>query len=181
MSSALQFIAHCDILTEYFQSNRYVSELQREGQIAQGYATLLSELFQSDGGASVDPQEFKKRVDKFSHDFRGHDQKDAMDFLCMFLDGLHEDLNHVVEKSYKQRKVIVGAEPSHEQLEFRANEAWEYHKSRNNSVIVDYCHGMFKSTTVCGRCDGVAVTFDPFLDVALPLPTERLHIFIKWL
>ena len=131
------------------------------------------------GRASVDPREFKKLIDKFSHDFRGHDQKDAMDFLCMFLDGLHEDLNRVVEKPYEQREIIVGTEPSQEQLEFRTNEAWEYHKSRNDSVIVDYFHGMFKSTTVCGRCDGVAVTFDPFLDVALPLPTEKLDIFMK--
>ena len=181
MSSALQFIGHCDRLTKYFQSNLYESELQREGQIARAYAKLLLELFRSDGGEWVDPHELKSRIDKFNPDFSDHGQKDVMDFLCTFLDGLHEELNRVVNKPYKQRTVTVGVEPSPEQLEFLANEAWKYYRSRDDSIIIDHCRGMLRPTTECGRCDGVAVTFDPFLDIALPLPKERFVRFYKLL
>ena len=33
--------------------------------------------------------------------------------------------------------------------------------------------GQFKSTIVCPVCDKISITFDPFLTVSLPLPTEN--------
>lgn len=54
-----------------------------------------------------------------------------------------------------------------------AKEAWENHKLRNDSVIVDTFHGLFKSTLVCPECAKVSVTFDPFCYLTLPLPLKK--------
>lgn len=51
-----------------------------------------------------------------------------------------------------------------------AQEAWQNHKRRNDSVIVDTFHGLFKSTLVCPDCGNVSVTFDPFCYLSVPLP-----------
>lgn len=62
-----------------------------------------------------------------------------------------------------------------------AKEAWENHRLRNDSVIVDTFHGLFKSTLVCPECAKVSVTFDPFCYLTLPLPLKKdrvMEIFL---
>lgn len=54
-----------------------------------------------------------------------------------------------------------------------AEEAWENHVKRNDSIIVDIFHGLFKSTLVCPVCSKVSVTFDPFCYLTLPLPMKK--------
>lgn len=54
-----------------------------------------------------------------------------------------------------------------------AEEAWENHIKRNDSIIVDIFHGLFKSTLVCPVCSKISVTFDPFCYLTLPLPMKK--------
>lgn len=58
-------------------------------------------------------------------------------------------------------------------LQIVAKEAWKNHRLRNDSVIVDIFHGLFKSTLVCPVCSKVSVTFDPFCYLTLPLPMKK--------
>lgn len=62
-----------------------------------------------------------------------------------------------------------------------AKEAWTNHRLRNDSIIVDIFHGLFKSTLVCPECSKVSVTFDPFCYLTLPLPMKKdrtLEVFL---
>lgn len=54
-----------------------------------------------------------------------------------------------------------------------SSEAWNKHVYRNESIILDLFHGQYKSTVVCSLCKRTSVTFDPFLMVALPIPTTK--------
>jgi ubiquitin C-terminal hydrolase len=56
------------------------------------------------------------------------------ELLAFLLDGLHEDLNRVMQKPYIEARDADGR-PDEEV----ANEHWQYHLSRNNSIIVDTC------------------------------------------
>ena len=86
--------------------------------------------------------------------------------MAFLLDGLHEDLNRVKVKPYVEQ--IDDANKPEEEV---AQEAWNYHLSRNNSIIVDLFHGMYKSRLMCPNrsCQHVSVTFDPFMYLSLPL------------
>ena len=57
-----------------------------------------------------------------------------------------------------------------------AREAWQNHRRRNDSVIVDTFHGLFKSTVVCPDCGNVSVTFDPFCYLSVPLPVTHKRV-----
>lgn len=57
-----------------------------------------------------------------------------------------------------------------------AEEAWRNHLRRNDSVIVDTFHGLFKSTLVCPKCNKVSVTFDPFCYLSVPLPVSKERV-----
>lgn len=56
----------------------------------------------------------------------------VQELLGFLLDGLHEDLNRVKKKPYIEAKDADGRPDD----EF-AEECWNYHKARNDSIIVD--------------------------------------------
>jgi ubiquitin carboxyl-terminal hydrolase 4/11/15 len=49
---------------------------------------------------------------------------------------------------------------------------WENHLKRDQSIIVDLFQGQLKSKLVCPKCNHVSITFDPYMYLSLPLPTE---------
>lgn len=58
----------------------------------------------------------------------------SQELLAFLLDGLHEDLNKVKRKPYIELK-DSDSRPDDEVAE----ELWNYHKARNDSVIVNVC------------------------------------------
>lgn len=48
-------------------------------------------------------------------------------------------------------------------------------------MIVDLMHGLFKSTVHCPDCDRVSVTFEPYMNISLPIPEVKLlHRHFFW-
>lgn len=180
MNSALQCLSHCEPLTRYFLEKTHLAELNREnpigsgGILAEGYGALLYDLWSSsthrhDG--AVDPSRFKCSFGRFESRFLGYAQQDSQEFLSALLDRIHEDVNRIRKKPYIELQSSSDRPDSEV-----AVEAWENHRRRNDSVIVDNFHGQFKSRVVCPVCNYTSVTFDPFLFVSLPLPSHEVSL-----
>uniref|UniRef100_A0A8C3FXK4 Ubiquitin carboxyl-terminal hydrolase 4 n=1 Tax=Chrysemys picta bellii TaxID=8478 RepID=A0A8C3FXK4_CHRPI len=173
MNSALQCLSNTPPLTEYFLEDRYEAEINHDnplgmrGEIAEAYAELIKQMW-SGRHSHVAPRMFKTQVGRFAPQFSGYQQQDSQELLAFLLDGLHEDLNRVKKKPYLELKDANGRPDS-----VVAKEAWENHRLRNDSIIVDIFHGLFKSTLVCPKCSKVSVTFDPFCYLTLPLPLKK--------
>uniref|UniRef100_A0A8C1VJQ6 Ubiquitin carboxyl-terminal hydrolase 4 n=1 Tax=Cyprinus carpio TaxID=7962 RepID=A0A8C1VJQ6_CYPCA len=173
MNSALQCLSNTPPLTEYFLEDRYEAEINREnplgmrGEIAEAYADLVKQMWLS-RSSYVAPRTFKTQVGRFAPQFSGYQQQDSQELLAFLLDGLHEDLNRVKKKPYLALRDAEGRPD-----EIVAKEAWANHRLRNDSIIVDIFHGLFKSTLVCPECSKVSVTFDPFCYLTLPLPMKK--------
>ncbi|KAM6059100.1 ubiquitin carboxyl-terminal hydrolase 4 isoform 2-T2 [Theristicus caerulescens] len=173
MNSALQCLSNTPPLTDYFLEDKYEAEINQNnplgmrGEIAEAYAELIKQIW-SGRQSYVAPRMFKTQVGRFAPQFSGYQQQDSQELLAFLLDGLHEDLNRVKKKPYLELKDANGRPDSEV-----AKEAWENHRLRNDSIIVDIFHGLFKSTLVCPKCSKVSVTFDPFCYLTLPLPLRR--------
>uniref|UniRef100_A0AAY4DIE1 Ubiquitin carboxyl-terminal hydrolase 15 n=1 Tax=Denticeps clupeoides TaxID=299321 RepID=A0AAY4DIE1_9TELE len=181
MNSGTQCLSNIPPLTEYFLKDKYKEELNEDnplgmkGEIAKAYAELIKQLW-SGKFSYVTPRPFKTQVGRFAPQFSGYQQQDSHEFLAFLLDGLHEDLNRIRKKPYIQLKDADGRPDK-----VVAEEAWENHIKRNDSIIVDIFHGLFKSTLVCPVCAKVSVTFDPFCYLTLPLPMKKertLEVFL---
>uniref|UniRef100_A0A7N6B9W6 Ubiquitin carboxyl-terminal hydrolase n=1 Tax=Anabas testudineus TaxID=64144 RepID=A0A7N6B9W6_ANATE len=181
MNSAVQCLSNIPPLTDYFLKDKYTDELNEDnplgmkGEIARAYAELIKQLW-SGKYSYVTPRPFKTQVGRFAPQFSGYQQQDSHELLAFLLDGLHEDLNRIRKKPYIQLKDANGRPDK-----VVAEEAWENHIKRNDSIIVDIFHGLFKSTLVCPVCSKVSVTFDPFCYLTLPLPMKKertLEVFL---
>jgi ubiquitin carboxyl-terminal hydrolase 4/11/15 len=173
MNSALQCLFFTEPLTQYFTSNRYRDELNMKNPIGTGgalaiaYAELLREV-KSESKAVI-PSYFKRILEKFAPQFSGYMQHDSQELLNYVLDGLHEDLNRVVDKPFTEA-LEFGSDQSNEEA---AQSSWSQHLKRNESAVVDLMHGQYKSTLVCPNCSRVSVTFDPFLTFSLQIPSKE--------
>jgi len=105
--------------------------------------------------------------------FQGYSQHDAQEFCAYILDLLHEDVNQVKKKPYVEQKEAEGRDDA-----LVADESWEGFKSRNQSRIVDLFYGQYKSTLDCPKCKRKSVTFDPYVYLSLPMPSETRKLRI---
>ncbi|KAI3443358.1 hypothetical protein Pfo_000023 [Paulownia fortunei] len=174
MNSAIQCLVHTPKLVDYFLGNfrkdlNCENPLGMNGKLAIAFGDLLRKLW-APGATPVAPRMFKSTISSFAPQFSGYNQHDSQEFLSFLLDGLHEDLNRVKRKPYIQAK-DEDCCPDEEV----ADEYWENHLSRNDSIIVDLCQGQYRSSLVCPVCKKLSITFDPFMYLSLPLPSSTLR------
>ncbi|XP_039070266.1 ubiquitin carboxyl-terminal hydrolase 8-like isoform X2 [Hibiscus syriacus] len=174
MNSAIQCLVHTPQLVDYFLGDyrkdiNHENPLGMNGELVLAFGELLRKLW-APGATPVAPRMFKFKLSKFAPQFSGYNQHDSQEFLAFLLDGLHEDLNRVKHKPYIEAKDAEAC-PDKEV----ADEYWQNHLARNDSIIVDVCQGQYRSTLVCPVCKKVSVTFDPFMYLTLPLPSTTMR------
>ncbi|SCV03312.1 LANO_0G03378g1_1 [Lachancea nothofagi CBS 11611] len=184
MNSALQCLVHIPELRDYFLYGSFQNDINTSnplgygGQIAENFAALIKSLF-NDRASNINsfsPRNFKTSLGHHNSMFAGYLQQDSQEFLAFLLDGLHEDLNRIVNKPFVEKPELAAEDDVRDQqlIKQLADDTWNKHKLRNDSVINDLFVGMYKSTLTCPVCDKVSVTFDPFSDLTLPLPVESI-------
>ncbi len=121
MNAVLQCLSNTDQLAEYFVTDQYKNDLNRQksamkkfgtnGVVTEQFAVLLKCLW----NGQYDPQltaEFKDVVGQYNSQYQGSSQHDAQEFFLWLLDNVHEDLNQAGKKKFKQIKVILDCVPS---------------------------------------------------------------------
>lgn len=101
-------------------------------------------------GANTRPQ---KNICLYAPQFQGTNQHDAQEFLSTLLDGLHEDLNRIIDKptieTRPEREVELEALP----IQIASEQEWKIYRMRNNSLVVDYFQGQFRNRMQCMTCN----------------------------
>jgi len=173
MNSIIQCLAQSPYLIPYFQAGHFRAEINadnplgKNGKVAEAWANLVNSMWSGEYRVCV-PYDFKKTIGSFSPQFLGYNQQDSQEFLNFLLDGLHEDLNRVLDKPY-----VAGVENDGRKDAEVAAEAWERHQMRNQSIIVDLMQGQLKSKVHCPVCKRTSMTFDPFMFLSVPVPTDN--------
>uniref|UniRef100_A0A674B6N5 ubiquitinyl hydrolase 1 n=1 Tax=Salmo trutta TaxID=8032 RepID=A0A674B6N5_SALTR len=173
MNSVIQSLSNTRELRDYFHDRAFENEINCNnplgtgGRLAIGFAVLLRALWKGTHHA-FQPSKLKAIVACKASQFTGYAQHDAQEFMAFLLDGLHEDLNRIQNKPYTETVDSDGRLD-----EVVADEAWQRHKMRNDSFIVDLFQGQYKSKLVCPVCSKVSITFDPFLYLPVPLPQKQ--------
>ena len=167
MNSSLQCLSWIPELRAYFISGDYFDDLNTDnplgygGKLAELYSRFLRQTWWMDNH-QIQPREMRYGIGKLNQTWNSPQQQDAQEFVDWFLDGLHEDTNRVKKKPYYELP-----DSDLRADEIVANEAWELHLKRNQSIIIDTFQGQIKSTLRCPVCDYVSVKFDPFSVVCM--------------
>ncbi len=139
--------------------------------MAISFAMLLRKLWKSNL-PHMAPSQLRDLVcAKYVH-FRGYEQQDTQEFMCSLLSILHEDLNRIGKKPFYESNLECNSD-THESCSAIANDSWLRFLTRENSIITDNFYGQFKSKLTCPKCSKVSITFEPFSNFLVPLPTPK--------
>jgi ubiquitin carboxyl-terminal hydrolase 4/11/15 len=169
MNAALQSLAHLHLLTASLRAHwnsdlNRVNPLGTKGAVVTAYIDLLDRLWDRDNGC-VAARVFRDTVCDFADQFVGRHQHDSHEYLAQVLDFLHEDLNRIIDKPPAIELFGDGTNDADV-----ADRFWRSYKNRNDSVIVDLFHGLFRSQLTCPNCNQISVVFDPYSSISVPLP-----------
>jgi len=172
MNSVIQCLSNTKLLTNYLLNDDHVRDINTtnssmKGSLIKAFATVIKSLWKSNGRV-VDPSSLKGAVQRFAPRFSGYNQEDSQEFLRYLLEGLHEDVNRVITKPQPIHTEIDSSLSVCEQ----AMEAWKRYIRRDDSHLVDLFVGQLKSTLRCSDCNHESVTFEPFWDLSLGIPSK---------
>ncbi|XP_016923731.1 ubiquitin carboxyl-terminal hydrolase Usp2 isoform X4 [Drosophila suzukii] len=179
MNSVIQCLSHTQELTRFLRSHHGSrSTSTKDQQILHEFAKLIQEMWTSNVH-TVTPMELKRAFSTKHRMYSDYNQQDAQEFLRFFLDSLHSALNTGV----KGETLSIDDNLSDNK---KADLTWEWYSRHENSLVRDLFVGQLKSTLKCTTCGNTSVTFDPFWDLSVPLPSSSrckleacLDLFIR--
>ena len=116
MNAVLQCLSNTDQLAEYFVSDTYKGDFNKNmkslrlqgpsGNITEQFALLLKCLWSGQYNPVVSSR-FKSVVGCYAEQYQGTAQHDAQEFFLWLLDSIHEDLNQARKRRYQPLKVCL--------------------------------------------------------------------------
>ncbi|ORX41170.1 hypothetical protein BD324DRAFT_613498 [Kockovaella imperatae] len=185
MNSTIQCLSATFPFTSYFLDGSYKrsinvnNPLGMKGALANAFAELLKAMWKEDY-TFLSPVTFRKGIINFAHQFSGTDQHDSQEFLSFVLDGLHEDLNRI-----KQKPPPIEMTPEREAAletlppEVASEKEWQIYRRRDDSFIVDLFQGQYRNRLECLTCHKTSTTYDTFMYLSLPVPTNKKHVILQ--
>jgi ubiquitin C-terminal hydrolase len=146
INCSLQCLSATIPLTDYFLGYDYRSEINKNnflgtgGKLVSAYAELMKKMWLGTK-STVEPIDFKEQLGTFAPQFNGYRQHDSQELLAFLLDGIHEDLNRVMNKPYVEDGDCDG-----ERDENDAMDSWMNYLKRNKSLVVDLFQGQLRNT-----------------------------------
>ncbi|KAG1857326.1 hypothetical protein DFJ58DRAFT_726903 [Suillus subalutaceus] len=149
-----------------------INPMGTKGRLASAFAHILYEMSHSELPHLI-PASFRKSICTHAPQFSGSDQHDSQEFLTFLLDGLHEDLNRVLNKPSNGTTPEREAELERLPQAIASAQEWEIYRMRNDSLIVDFFQGQFKNRLVCLTCRKTSTTYNSFMYLSLPVPSVK--------
>ncbi len=194
LNSTIQCLSNTIDLTKYFFSNYFEQEINYgnkfsfNGKLVEVYVELLrnlwnySENLTQNFDMDVDsennniyftPIRFRNFISEHFPQFSGFLQQDSHEFLSIFLESLHEELNRITNKPYIELKERQKDEDDN----MASKRWWENFKKRDDSIIVDLFYGQLKSLIKCPFCQKESISYEPFMILNLNIPeTNKIKI-----
>ena len=89
------------------------------------------------------------------------------------MDGLHEDLNRILQKQPLEMNPEREAELETLPQQIASQKEWDLYRMRNDSIVVDYFQGQFRNRMTCLTCNKTSTTYNTFMYLSLPIPSGR--------
>ena len=144
-------------LNSYFLDGNYNDEkVSNNNPITNNTMNDFIQLYNK-AGSHLKPY---KSLYKICHSFlEPNRQHDCQEFLRRFLSKIQEELNFNKKYSFPDKAVY--------------EKVWEIYRQNNPSFIDKLFCGLMRSSVICNKCNSKSDTYDPFLDLSVPI--KRKH------
>ncbi|KDR80822.1 hypothetical protein GALMADRAFT_222419 [Galerina marginata CBS 339.88] len=178
MNAPIQCLSATVPFARFFTEGRwknavnYTNPLGSKGKLAGAFARLLHDMWGGDL-PYLTPIDFRKSICQLKSQYNGSDQHDSQEFLSFLIDGIHEDLNRILAKPSFTPTPEEEAELERLPPQIASDREWGNWRARNDSLIVDFFQGQFRSRLECLTCHKTSTTYNVFSILQLPIPHTR--------
>ncbi|EGN91818.1 hypothetical protein SERLA73DRAFT_66796 [Serpula lacrymans var. lacrymans S7.3] len=178
MNSTIQCLSATVPFARFFTDGRWknavnmLNPLGTKGNLALAFSNILYEMAHSEL-PHLTPNAFRRSICSHAPQFSGSEQHDSQEFLSFLLDGLHEDLNRVLQKPHYEVTPEREAELEKLPQQIASQQEWNLYRMRNDSLVVDYFQGQFRNRMECLTCHKTSTTYNTFMYLTLPIPIVR--------
>jgi ubiquitin C-terminal hydrolase len=155
LNATFQCIMGIKPLVEYTISGKYNAAVHKN-KIPKFWKAFSEVVQMNSKGTKFTPKQIRRIT---TGNFDPSQQHDSHEFMRYILSGLQDEINMP-----RPKKII----------EFKdANTAWEHYRKYNSSIIDDLFAGQLISRVTCRSCNNISYSYDPFLDISLPVIPEK--------
>jgi ubiquitin C-terminal hydrolase len=157
MNSCLQCLLSIPEINFYFSNSRYeYNNITKISQIAcEAFKEIIFHYKKSNKSLKAPSSIFR-----ICHSFLApNEQHDCQEFLRRFLSKIQEELNLNKKYSFPEKT--------------NYKKIWEIYKENNPSIIDNLFCGLMRSSVICNKCKGKSETYDPFLDLSVPIRRKK--------
>ncbi|PCH36402.1 cysteine proteinase [Wolfiporia cocos MD-104 SS10] len=178
MNSTIQCLSATVPFARFFTDGRWKSAVNMmnpmgtKGNLAQAFAYILRDMWQGELQC-LSPVTFRRSLCQYAPQFSGTEQHDSQEFLNFLLDGLHEDLNRVLDRPQVESTPEREAELERLPTQIASEQEWQIWRMRNDSLVVDLFQGQFRNRLECLTCHKTSTTYNTFMYLTLPIPSSR--------
>lgn len=165
LNSALQCLLHIPHLREYFSSNNFLNDVnknKKEIVLIERFYNLYKTYWEEN--CILKPVSFLKMFASIEPRFAGFHQQDSQEALAIILDHLHVGLSYSVNITHSGE-----SKTSIDNIMVESIKQWGMSYGKEYSHILEIFYGQYYSVINCGNCDNVSSTYEPYNMIILPI------------
>ena len=166
MISCFQVLLSIPEMNYYFLYKKYKKSEQKT-LICDDYSEFISlyEYFQKNNKNQID---IPPSIYNICHSFLQKDvMNDCEEFFILFLKSMQEELNMKINGN----KINNNNENKND-----IEKMWNDYRKENDSFIDGLFTGLIRSTVICNKCQNEFYNYEPFMDLAVPIPKKNKSI-----
>lgn len=180
INAASQCLSHTVGLRHFFLSKKYREHQNEDHQssvlVDQWYDILTCLWLQKDGNNTIGPGAYIHNVRRISMEtnhtmFGGFAQNDSQEYLCFFMNQMHEVLKRPV-------KMVISGTPTsrRQELLLKSYENWKLFYEDDYSEFVSLFHGQMVNIIDSPETDERRFSFEPFSTLQLSVRNTKRSI-----
>ena len=181
LNSIIQCLSNTPELVYYYISDKFLDDIKipsgtnknaqkKYGSISKNFSIILKKLW-LESNKIINPIELKYSIDDKISLYKGNVQHDSQEFLLIFLNLLHEEVNREniigLNKYYETNKIENESDIA------ASKRFWNFFKKENNSILIDLFYGQIKNTIKCLNCAHSEINFETFSVLSLEIPNLK--------
>ena len=174
INTCVQCLGFCgEFLAFVLNENSEEFKHVKEGDLLYELRDIYNALWIKDTG--LIPTRFLKILECHLDFLQLGEQNDIQEFLTIFIDKLNGSIakDITAKRHHNESNEVCFKNPGLDKLKKRCDVAWKNSVGKEYSPLIDMFYGQLIVQIVCGNCDKIHHTMEPFSVLLLPIPEKE--------
>jgi len=163
INTCIQCLGHCTSFLDFILHGNYTG---KRGDLIFELKDVFNELWINDNG--IIPNRFLKYVKENINEINILEQNDIQEFFTLLIDKINRSISKCIDIE-KTMESTTYSDTLYDKIRKKVDKGWLQSVGKEYSPIVDFFYGQSVVQIVCGHCQKIHHTYEPFSLLLLPI------------